>query len=130
MKRVTLARLDLCFDRSNKEDENDKTFRQFLESSQSELLNKYKRGLVKLERNEQGFILRIGSRQSSKYFRVYQKKANTRFELEIKNKDQCLKSIQNSLFQNCKLTFEKQLTNYFFLHSKKVLDLTFSSTLS
>ena len=71
LKRVTLARLDLCFDRSNKENENDQTFRKFLESCQSELLDKYKRGVIKLERNEQGFILTIGSRQSPKYFRVY-----------------------------------------------------------
>ena len=99
LKRVTLARLDLCFDRSNKENENDQTFRNFLEFCQSELLDKYKRGVVKLERNEQGFILTVGSRQSPKYFRVYQKETSTRFELEIKNKDQFLKSIQNLLFK-------------------------------
>ena len=120
LKKVTLARLDLCFDRSNEENENDQTFRKFLESCQSELLDRYKRGVVKLERNEQGFILTIGSRQSPKYFRVYQKKTITRFELEIKNKDQYLKSIQNLLFQNSRLPFEEQLTNYFYSHSKKV----------
>lgn len=128
LKRATLARLDLCFDRSNKENENEQTFRIFLEACQSYLLDKYKRGVIKLERNEQGFILTIGSRQSPKYFRVYQKKTSTRFELEIKNKDQYLKSIQNLLFQNSKLAFEEQLTDYFYSHSKKVLNLTFSYT--
>lgn len=128
LKKVTLARLDLCFDRSNQKNENDQTFRKFIESCQSELLDTYKRCVVKLERNERGFILTIGSRQSTEYFRVYQKKTSTRFELEIKNRGQYLKSIQNLLFQNSIIPFEEQLTNYFYSHSKKVLNLTFSYT--
>jgi len=127
-KSVTLERLDICFDRSNKEGENDQTFQKFLESYHSELVNKYKRSTVKMEQNKQGFILKIGSRQSPKYFRIYQRGEDTRFTLEIKNKDQYLKSIQSLLFQDSILLFEEQLVNSFFLHSKKVLDLPFSYT--
>ena len=123
-----LARLDICFDRPNKENENNETFRKFIESCQSDLLDKYKRGVIKLKRDKQGFILTIGSRQSTKYFRVYQKKTGTRFELEIKNKSQYLKSIQNLFFQNFTSTFEERITNYFYSHSKKVLNLTFPYT--
>ena len=123
-----LARLDICFDRPNKENENNETFRKFIESCQSDLLDKYKRGVIKLKRDKQGFILTIGSRQSTKYFRVYQKKTGTRFELEIKNKSQYLKSIQNLFFQNFRSTFEEQIINYFYSHSKKVLNLTFPYT--
>ena len=96
-----------------------------MESCQSDLLYKYKRGMIKLKQDKQGFILRIGSRQSTKYFRVYQKKRETRFELEIKNKSQYLKSIQNLFFQNFRSTFEEQIINYFYSQSKKVLNLTF-----
>ena len=128
LKKVTLTRLDLYFDRSNQKNENDQTFRKFIESCQSDLLDTYKRSVVKLDRNERGFILTIGSRQSTKYFRVYQKKTSSRFKLEIQNRDQYLKSIQNLLFQNSRIPFEEQLTNYFYSHSKKVLNLTFSYT--
>ena len=128
LKKVTLARLDICFDRSNKEGENNQTFRKFIKSCQSDLLDKYKRGVIKLKRDKQGFILTIGSRQSTKYFRVYQKKTGTRFELEIKNKGQYLKSIQNLFFQSFTSTFEEQITSYFYSHSKKVLNLSFSYT--
>jgi hypothetical protein len=48
--------------------------------------------------------------------------------LEIKNKTQYLKYIQNLFFQNFKSAFEEQITNYFYSHSKKVLNLTFSYT--
>jgi hypothetical protein len=128
LKKVNLTRLDLCFDRSNTENENDETFGKFLQSCQSDLLAKYKRGVVKLVRDDKGFKLTVGSRQSTKYFRVYKKKTGTRFELEIKNKDQYLKSVQNSFFQNFRLAFEEQLINYFFSHSKKILNLNFSYT--
>ena len=70
----------------------------------------------------------MGSRQSTKYFRVYQKKTGTRFELKLKNKSQYFKSIQNLFFQNCRSTFEDQTINHFYSHSKKVLNLTFPYT--
>lgn len=63
-----LARLDICFELPNKENENNETFRKFSESCQSDLLDKYKRGVIKLKRDKQGFILTVGSRQSTKYF--------------------------------------------------------------
>ena len=59
LKKVTLARLDICFDRSNKEGENNQTFRKFIKSCQSDLLDKYKRGVIKLKRDKQGFILSL-----------------------------------------------------------------------
>ena len=128
LEKATLARLDICLNRPNKENENNQMFQEFLQACQSDLLNKYKKNLVKLDRNKQGFILTIGSRQSTKFLRVYQKETEIRFELEIKNKDQYLKSIQSLWFQNSILDFESHLTNYFYLHLKKVLNLKFFYT--
>ena len=129
LKKVTLARLDICFNQSNKEDENNETFRKFIKSCQSDLLDKYRRGVIKLKRDKQGFILTVGFQQSTKYFRIYQKKTGTRFELEIKNKGQYLKSIQNLFFQSFTSTFEEQITSYFYSHSKKVLNICFKTLL-
>ena len=38
-----------------KKNENNETFRKFIESRQSDLLDKYKRGVLKLKRDKQGF---------------------------------------------------------------------------
>ena len=43
-----LARLDICFDRPNKENENNETFQKFIESCQSDLLDNYKRYVTSL----------------------------------------------------------------------------------
>ena len=42
---------------------------------------------VSLEKNERGLVLRIGSRKSNHYLRIYETKNVLRFELEMKGKN-------------------------------------------
>jgi DNA relaxase NicK len=56
-------------------------------------------------------IIRIGSRQSSNYYRVYEKNNGLEFELEMKKK--VVKSVQELLFSEHLKEFEGKLVKHF-----------------
>ena len=56
------------------------------------------------QKKKGGYLLRIGSRQSSKHLRIYQKRNGLEFELEIKKQE--TKKLQSFLFSNQLETFE------------------------
>lgn len=77
-----------------------------------------KKNIAEYTRNHQGFILRIGSRKSPNYYRVYETPNGLRFELEMKKT-----ILQDFLFMDHTENFEDTLTRHFYQHSKKVLVL-------
>ena len=66
-----------------------------------------------------GYILGIGSRKSSTFYRIYQTKNGLRFELEIKKTQ--IKKFSNLLLINDIEKFEEKFTKHFYMYSKKVL---------
>ena len=82
--------------------------------------------------------MRIGSRSSSNFYRVYQKEKKInydvysevmdglQFELELKKKG--IKSFQQFLFDNQIEELEERLTQHFFNQSGKYLVLNFCYT--
>lgn len=77
--------------------------------------DKSKRKKAKWGQESFGFILRIGNRSSSNYYRVYQKHNGLQFELELKN--QLVKSFQKILFDNSIEEFEHSLSKHFYWQS-------------
>ena len=77
-----------------------------------------KKNIAEYTQNHQGFILRIGSRKSPNYYRVYETRNGLRFELEMKKT-----ILQDFLFIDHPENFEDTLTRHFHEHSKKVLVL-------
>ena len=77
----------------------------------------------------QGLILRIGSRQSSNYCRVYEK--NNGLEFELKMKKEVLKSVQEFLFSDRIEEFEDTLAKHFYrqYRSSIVLDSCYTDWL-
>ena len=70
-----------------------------------------------------GYLLRIGSRQSSKHLRIYQKRNGLEFELEIKKQE--TKKRESFLFSNQLEKFEREISSLYFRYSAKVLPLHF-----
>lgn len=64
----------------------------FLTSCTEKVRKTSKKLHISCNRNSDGSILRIGSRASSNYYRVYEKKNGLEFELEMKK--EVVKSVQ------------------------------------
>lgn len=77
---LVLSRLDVCYDRPNQSTDS-MTGQEFLMRCTSEL--KQPNRNITLEKNNSGWLLSIGHRQSPRYFRIYQKNAGLRFEYEM-----------------------------------------------
>ena len=109
-----------------------------MESACNRIREKSKRRKVNFDPTREPYILKVGSRSSSNFYRVYQKTKNINrsvytestdgleFELEVK-KD-VIKSFQQFLFNNHVEEFEKRLTQHFFNQSKKNFGLNFYYT--
>ena len=57
------------------------------------------------------FILKVGSKKSPNYYRVYENNQEIRFELEMKSNR--VQSVQDFLFNHQILEFEQILTKHF-----------------
>ena len=109
-----------------------------MESACNRIREKSKRRKVNFDPTREPYILKVGSRSSSNFYRVYQKTKNINrsvytestdgleFELEVK-KD-IIKSFQQFLFNNQVEEFEKRLTQHFFDQSKTLFGLNFYYT--
>lgn len=80
---------------------------------------KNKKGQVDLESN--GLVLRIGSKTSYNYYRVYKKQNGLQFELELKK--QLFKSLQKLLVDKRIKEFEHNLSKHFYSQSLWSLNL-------
>ena len=118
-----LGRFDLNYDRKKKTDDKI-SVRQFLENCQTKLMQTNKN--ISLEKNSKGLILKIGTRRSNNYSRVYQGKNFLKFEHEMKGK--FIKNYHTLLIQNNFEEFEHKLSIHFLTYFGKVLPLHYSYT--
>lgn len=120
---LSLSRFDLCYFRQTKLTDQRDNLELFMTKCCQKTFDRSKRNFAQYTRNSQGLILRIGSRKSPNYFRVYETLNGLRFELEMK------KAIfQDFLFFDHLKNFEDKLTRHFYAHSKKILILDDSYT--
>lgn len=116
-----LSQFDLCYTR-NSETKEKILVKEFLENCQKKLAQKHQN--VILEKNREGFVLRIGNRRTNNYIRIYRKKDTLRFELEMKGK--LIENYHSFLISECLNQFEDKLFSYFFAYLAKLLPLEFA----
>lgn len=112
--------------------------KNFLESTYNSIRTKSKRKKVSFDPNKEPYILKIGSRSSSNYYRVYQKTKEINYDVSIKSteglqfeleiKKDFIKSFQQFLFNNRIDEFEERVTQHFFNQSRQNFGLHFSYT--
>ena len=118
-----LGRFDLNYVRKSKTDDKI-SVRQFLQNCQTKLMQTNKN--ISLEKNSKGLILKIGTRRSNNYSRIYQGKNFLKFEHEMKGK--FIKTYHTLLIQNHFEEFEHKLSIHFLTYFGKVLPLQYSYT--
>ena len=116
-----LCRFDLYYSRNNQRKDKIPS-KEFLDNCQRELKQINKN--VSLEKNRKGWILKIGSRRSNNYSRIYETKNSLKFEHEMKGK--FLKNYHLLLVKNRLDEFEQKLSSHFFFYFGKLLPLHFS----
>ena len=116
-----LGRFDLNYLRKNKT--HDKiSARQFLENCQRKLMQTNKNS--SLEKNSKGLILKIGTRRSNNYSRIYEGKNFLKFEHEMKGK--FIKNYHNLLIHDNFEEFEHELSLHFLTYFGKLFPLEYS----
>ena len=128
---LTLSRFDVYyFEKINDTDES--LVKYFLQNCVKNLEEKRKNISYSLsyQKKKGGYLLRIGSRQSSKHLRIYQKRNGLEFELEIKKQE--TKKLQSFLFSNQLETFEEGYIRcyYDYLWNYLVFDNPFTEWLA
>jgi len=120
-KKFTLNRVDLCYSKNKEDIDTNQSFESFLNGCHEKILQNTRTKYIQYDRNEKGFILKIGSRRSPNYYRVYENNQQIRFELEMKSSR--VQSVQDFLFNHQIPEFEQILTKHFYHHSNKILVL-------
>jgi hypothetical protein len=120
---ATLGRFDLNYLRENEARDRISTG-QFLYDCEKKLMQTNKIKNISLEKNSKGLILKIGSRRSNNYSRVYEGKNSLKFEHEMKGK--FIKNYHTLLIQNSFEEFEHKLSLHFLTYFGKVLPLEYS----
>lgn len=118
-----ITRFDVNYLRKNK-DSDKISIRRFLNECAQKLQKTHTN--VGLDKNNQGFVLRIGNRKSNHCSRIYQRQNSLRFELEIKGKT--LQNYHNLLVQNSFQEFEQKMSSNFIIYFGKLLSLQYSYT--
>jgi hypothetical protein len=118
---ATLSRFDLYFSRKNKRDDKI-SVREFFENCHRKLKQTNKN--INFEKNKRGLILKIGSRRSNNYSRIYEGKNSLKFEHEMKGK--FLQEYHLLLVGNRFEEFEQKLSSHFLLYLGKLLPLNYS----
>ena len=118
-----LGRFDLNYLRKNKTDDKLSTT-EFLENCQRKLMQTNKN--ISLEKNSKGLILKIGTRRSNNYSRIYEGKYFLKFEHEMKGK--FIKTYHTLLIENHLEELEHQLSIHFLTYFGKILPLHYSYT--
>jgi hypothetical protein len=138
LQRISLGRFDLHYFRQSEARDSNQEIEDFMEKSCQRIGSKSKRIQASWTRTQKGRLLRIGSRSSSNFYRVYQKEKEVtydvysevvdglQFELELKN--ELVKSFQEFLFANQIEEFEDRLSQHFLKQSVKYLVLNFCYT--
>lgn len=116
-----LGRFDLNYLRNNKTDDKISP-RQFLENCQRKLMQTNKN--ISLEKNSKGRILKIGTRRSNNYSRIYEGKNFLKFEHEMKGK--FIQNYHTLLIQNNFEELEHKLSLHFLTYFGKLFPLEYS----
>jgi hypothetical protein len=116
-----LSRFDLYLQRELKETDQIST-KAFLANCQQELKQKNKN--INLEKNQKGWILKIGNRKTNNYSRIYEGKNFLKFEHEMKGK--FLQTYHLLLVKNDFQKLEHKLSSHFFVYFGKLLPLQHS----
>ena len=115
-----LSRFDIYYSRTKKI--KDKiSVRDFLENCQRKLKQTNKN--VSFEKNPKGLILKIGSRRSNNYSRIYEMKHSLKFEHEMKG--MFLQDYHKLLVSNHLQEFEQKLSAHFLNYFGKLLPLSY-----
>lgn len=118
---IVLSRFDLYFQRELKVIDRIST-KDFLANCQQELKQKNKN--INLEKNQKGWILKIGNRRTNNYSRIYEGKNSLKFEHEMKGK--FLQAYHLLLVENHFQKFEHKLSSHFFVYFGRLLPLQHS----
>jgi hypothetical protein len=118
-----LSRMDLKYSRENLK-EDSLSINQFFAICQKKIKNIVKN--VKNQNNQKGSILKIGSRRSQNYGRLYTKNNALHFENEMTKR--YIKNFHFYLISNCLDDFEDQLAAHFFRYFAKLLPLGYCYT--
>jgi hypothetical protein len=116
---ATLGRFDLYYSRTKKI-EDKISVRDFLQNCQKKLKQKN----VGLEKNRKGWILKVGSRRSNNYSRIYETQNSLKFEHEMKGK--IIQQYYLLLVENDLEEFEQKLSSHFLICFGKLLPLNYS----
>jgi hypothetical protein len=108
-----LSRFDLYYDHPCRQSQSSDFLLQSYESISTSKIP------VTLDRNQKGMILKIGSRRSTRFGRVYQRGESLRFELELKN--QSLKKYSQLLTTQKINEFEKSTILNFYKYFFEIL---------
>ena len=120
-KKLTLNRIDLCYSKTKKDIDTTQSFESFLKNCHEKILQNSRTKYIQYNRNKKGFILKVGSRKSPNYYRVYENNQKIRFELEMKNSR--VQSVQDFLFNGQIPEFEHIIAKHFYNYSNKILVL-------
>ncbi len=118
---VTLSRIDVCYFRETKLNDQNELVEDFMEKCCKRVKTKDKRRKAEWSLESTGLVLRIGHRGSSKFYRVYETDKGLRFELELKK--ELAKSFQNLLMNNHIQQLENDLAKLFYSHSFSSLNV-------
>ena len=116
-----LNRFDLYFSRNHKSEDKISVY-EFFQGCQKHLLRTSQN--VELDKNSKGLILRIGSRRSDNYFRIYETKYSLKFEHEINRKS--IRTYHLFLVSNNLEEFEDKLSKYYLSYVSQLLPLNYS----
>lgn len=118
---ATLGRFDIYYSRKNKIHDNSSVM-DFFQNCHTKIAQTSRN--VNIEKNNKGLILKIGSRKSNHYFRIYQDKNSLKFEYEMKG--QFLRKLHLLLVSNRLEEFESNLSQRFLCSLGKRLPLHYS----
>ena len=135
LESANITRLDIAYFRPNETGETLQQIDQFLQSSFQKVKNDSTRRKADYAsskaKDEKDLILRVGSRKSNKYYRIYLKEKilekgifeeivkGLQFELEIKNT--AIKAVQHLFLTHQFEEFEDAITRQFFQQTKSIL---------
>jgi ribosomal protein S24E len=120
-EKAILSRFDLYCERNYKKTDTI-SGQDFLANCHKELKQKNKN--ISLEKNNKGFILKIGNRKTNNYSRIYEGKDSLKFEHEMKGK--FLQPYHLLFVESNFDTFEQKLSSHFFVYFGKLLPLQYS----
>ena len=126
LRHTVLGRFDLHYFRKSKATDKNEPLKLFMEACCQNIYTQSKRKHAYWNQNSKGLILRIGSRQSANYCRVYEKNSGLEFELEMKKG--VVKSVQHFLFSDQIEEFEDILTKHFYQQYRNSVVLDFCYT--